>query len=415
MKISPTRFRLAFDRFQNIHEAKSGKPLISFEDPQSFTKDWEGYKTGIPERAKAAMQPRRWKKASIGSGAILESVVQAIELPGNNLLQWQGRQGPNSRVHRALLEESNDTESRKSLESLFHDLYARGKAEKATFEGLVAHCGRRYELLGYLFFIASPDRFLPLRTRSFDKALAELGVDLRTQGNCGWDNYLKFVEAIRQVQQGLKAEGIADATLLHAHSFCWILARIPPGGGDPLPQRAAMIKPFAGTMALANHDQEFSPRDEADARNMWEEARRRQASGEIAEEVALMAERDRLRLEGRSDLAVQVESVADRPGLGYDILSFDCDGTERFIEVKNVSNGTRFFLSDGEWRNSRVRSNYWFYLVSGIDSGNPLVSMVPALKLSQEHLTPMQYLVRFNPDPPPTQSVAPPPTQGAAR
>jgi hypothetical protein len=92
-----------------------------------------------------------------------------------------------------------------------------------------------------------------------------------------------------------------------------------------------------------------------------------------------------------------VELVSSRPGLGYDIKSFDADGKKRFIEVKNVSGGNRFFLSDGEWRNSRARSNYRFYLVSGAERRHQGVSFLPSSQLRREHLQPMHYLVRFSP------------------
>jgi hypothetical protein len=393
LNISPSRFRQAFDRIQRIHLEKSGAPLDSFENREPFTQEWEGYKTAIPGRAMAVMQPRRWSKKSIGSGTILESVIQAIELQGNNLLQWEAKNGPKSRVHRPLLDAREKVEACTTLETLFYNLYALNQADQTTFEAITAQCGRRYELLAYLFFIAAPYRFMPLRTTSFDKALSELGVDLKTRGQCGWENYLAFLSALRQVQQSLQAEGISDATLLHAHSFCWILARV---SSDPLPSRLpAAIKPFEGKLIPAKAGGAFTPKDDAVVRDMQEEARKRQASGQIAEEVAKVAEQERLRREGRPDLAAQVENVADRPGLGYDIHSFDSDGSDRWIEVKNVSNGSRFFLSEGEWRNSRERVNFWFYLVSDIDAPRPTVNLVPALSLQPEHLAPVQYLVHF--------------------
>lgn len=83
----------------------------------------------------------------------------------------------------------------------------------------------------------------------------------------------------------------------------------------------------------------------------------------IGEENALEAEQARLISAGRPDLADRIKSCGDCPGLGYDIHSFEGDGGDRFIEVKNVTRGRRFFLTEGEWLNSRTRANYWFYLV----------------------------------------------------
>lgn len=56
-----------------------------------------------------------------------------------------------------------------------------------------------------------------------------------------------------------------------------------------------------------------------------------------------------------------------------------------------------FFLSEGEWLNSRERRNYWFYLVRGIGTNRPRVDRMPATDLKQTHLQPVQYLVRFSP------------------
>jgi len=397
MPISPTAFRRAFNRFQSIHEQESGEPLSSFSEPGSLAYEWEDYKKGIPHRALAVLEPQKWTKAMIGNGDILSKVIQAIELPGNNLLQWEGRNGPASRAHIRVIEAQEDIKARRELETLFFDLYNRDKADKTTFEAIVAQCGKRYELLGYLFFIAASERFLPLRTRSFDRAFAELGVNLRTEGNCGWENYLSFLAAIRDVQRCLHAEGLAEASLLDAHSFCWILARHESEGEAPA-LRPAHITLFSGTLKPKPPQGQFTPRDDAETRDMQEEAQKRQASGLLAEEAALNAERERLHREGRDDLALKVENVSDRPGLGYDIHSFEKDGTERFIEVKNVSSGPRFFLSEGEWRNSRARPNYWFYLVSGTEAASPKVCCLSAKDLLEEHLQPVQYLVRYSVD-----------------
>lgn len=395
MPISPTSFRHAFNRFQAIHEKESGKPFDSFSDRGSLAYEWEDYKKGIPHRAHAVLEPQKWTKAMIGSGALVAKVIQAIELPGNNLLQWEGRNGPASRAHLRVIEAQDAPQARRELETLFFDLYHRGKADKTTFEAIVAQCGRRYELLGYLYFIAAPERFLPLRTRSFDKAFAELGVNLRTEGNCGWENYLAFLAAIRDVQRSLHAEGLTEASFLDAHSFCWILAR-HEAEEVVTASRPSPITPFSGTLKPVPPQSQFTPRDDAETRDMQEEAQKRQASGLIAEEVAFNAERERLRREGRDDLALKVENVSDRPGLGYDIHSFEKDGTERFIEVKNVSNAPRFFLSEGEWQNSRARANYWFYLVSGTDADLPKVVCLSAKEVLQEHLQPVQYLIRYS-------------------
>lgn len=393
--ISAHVFRKAFLRFQSIHEEASGWALDSFSNRKSFAFEWEGYKQAIPDRAGAILNANKWTRKEIGSGDILKRVIAAIELPDNNLLQWQARQGPDSRAHSRLYDLQKDVLGRHEVETLFYDLYRNGRADHAIFEGITKLCGKRYELLGYLFFIADPGNYLPIRTRSFDRALAELGVDLKTEGRCGWENYLNFVTVIREVRVRLLAEGIADATLLDAHSFCWILSRHEASDHGSDGEDAVLMELFEGRLRPYEDSRKFSVNDEALIRDMQGIASRRVASGQVAEDIALKAERNRLCSEGFPDLGEKVESVANRPGLGYDIKSFESDGSERFIEVKNVSSASRFFLSEGEWLNSRERTNYWFYLVSETGKSKPVVSMMPAESLEKLHLRPVNFLVSF--------------------
>lgn len=74
--------------------------------------------------------------------------------------------------------------------------------------------------------------------------------------------------------------------------------------------------------------------------------------GKAGEEFALNFEHFRLYNLGQKKLAEKVEhvSVTKGDGLGYDILSFDADGRERYIEVKTTafSKETPFFISRGE-------------------------------------------------------------------
>lgn len=78
------------------------------------------------------------------------------------------------------------------------------------------------------------------------------------------------------------------------------------------------------------------------------------ALGCAGEEFVLNYEHFRLHNLGHKGLADKVEHVAKTKGdgLGYDILSFDESGRERFIEVKTTAFGkeTPFFVSRGEVR-----------------------------------------------------------------
>ena len=79
---------------------------------------------------------------------------------------------------------------------------------------------------------------------------------------------------------------------------------------------------------------------------------RNQSLGRAGEEFVVHYERWRLIQRGHGRLADRVEHTARDlgDGAGYDVLSFEEDGRERFIEVKTTAYAkeTPFFISDGE-------------------------------------------------------------------
>ena len=87
-------------------------------------------------------------------------------------------------------------------------------------------------------------------------------------------------------------------------------------------------------------------------RDYLEREARNVALGYAGEEFVLNFEHFRLHSLGHKALADKVEHVAKTKGdgLGYDILSFDPSGREKFIEVKTTAFGkeTPFFISRGE-------------------------------------------------------------------
>ena len=95
--------------------------------------------------------------------------------------------------------------------------------------------------------------------------------------------------------------------------------------------------------ALARIAKKFDPALR-DARN--------RALGQQGEERIFLHEQASLRAAGRTDLARAVRWVSqeDGDGAGYDIRSFDLDGSERLIEVKTTvgQSMTPFFLSENE-------------------------------------------------------------------
>lgn len=79
---------------------------------------------------------------------------------------------------------------------------------------------------------------------------------------------------------------------------------------------------------------------------------RNRKTGLVGEELVYRSEIARLQQAGRPDLAQKVKWVSkeDGDGAGFDILSFENDGTERFYEVKTTIGHRRtpFYLSRNE-------------------------------------------------------------------
>ena len=88
------------------------------------------------------------------------------------------------------------------------------------------------------------------------------------------------------------------------------------------------------------------------------------ALGEAGEKWVIEWERKRLEGEGRGDLAQTIDWVSQSQGdgTGYDIRSFNVDGTVRYIEVKTTNGPIRtpFLISRNEVRFSKEESESFF-------------------------------------------------------
>ena len=100
--------------------------------------------------------------------------------------------------------------------------------------------------------------------------------------------------------------------------------------------------------------------------NYLEREARNQALGEAGEQFVINLERARLIRAGRESLADRIEQVSATvgPSAGFDIKSFEENGTDRYIEAKTTKYGknTPFFVTPNEVRFSRDNaSKYYLY------------------------------------------------------
>lgn len=96
-------------------------------------------------------------------------------------------------------------------------------------------------------------------------------------------------------------------------------------------------------------------------------------NGALGEEHVMESERRRLRKAGLAHLAEQIRWISrESVGEGYDIESFEGDGSRRYIEVKaSIGNANTFEMSNNEWLVARkLGTRYYICRVSNVRS-NP--------------------------------------------
>jgi len=123
-----------------------------------------------------------------------------------------------------------------------------------------------------------------------------------------------------------------------------------------------------------------------------------------AENYVMEMEIRRLEGGGRGDLAGLVVRTASRDvAAGYDIRSFELDGSDRLIEVKSSTNAAlRFFLSSNECRFLRQHdSTAWVYFVPRVHElphlSRPIVAIPnPSIWIQERATTTVsEFLVEF--------------------
>ncbi|NLB64607.1 MAG: DUF3883 domain-containing protein [Fibrobacter sp.] len=114
-------------------------------------------------------------------------------------------------------------------------------------------------------------------------------------------------------------------------------------------------------------------------------------------------EKSRLAKAGRNDLANKVERVSlTSDSYGYDIASFDEDGTERYIEVKATRSNVgvaNFFFTANELRTAQETKNYYIYMVYLVTTEEPKVWAIknPFNPENENAIkTPINYRVTIN-------------------
>ena len=126
--------------------------------------------------------------------------------------------------------------------------------------------------------------------------------------------------------------------------------------------------------------------------------------GERGEKIVLEAEFSRLHEIGAINLAKNIKQVSkESDSFGYDILSYNEDGSERYIEVKATSSpvGEFSFYYTANELNTAItyQGQYYIYIVFSITTRTPKIWIMPNPFVPQNELIemiPVNYKININ-------------------
>ncbi|WP_315307631.1 DUF3883 domain-containing protein [Enterococcus devriesei] len=124
----------------------------------------------------------------------------------------------------------------------------------------------------------------------------------------------------------------------------------------------------------------------------------------MGEEIVVKYEKNRLA--NYPNLARNVKQVSlTDDSLGYDIRSYNEDGTERQIEVKSTSSlkskKLEFYLSANELQRAKILPNYLLYRVFDVEESPEIVMIESPFsieKIDEIDITPTNYFVQIKTD-----------------
>jgi hypothetical protein len=159
---------------------------------------------------------------------------------------------------------------------------------------------------------------------------------------------MSLAEAIsRWLAQNPTFDAVSAPTSPHAFAepSALFLGLPPTLQNAPPPAELSQIQAIARKFDVAGRD----------ARN--------RALGKAGEERVFHHERAHLKAHGRADLATKVRWVSqeDGDGAGYDIASFEPNGSPRLVEVKTTNGWERtpFYISSNELEVANARRHEW--------------------------------------------------------
>ena len=172
-----------------------------------------------------------------------------------------------------------------------------------------------------------------------------------------------------------------------------------------------IVFPFSPTVEEINltiypieKEETYSEKFKKGKLNYERENRKSKQLGDRGEEIVKAFEIERLIKAGKTKLANKVVRVSEKSdSYGYDILSFNEDGTERHIEVKATQSKAgiaNFFLTINELKTAKEEGKtYFIYIVYEILTDNPKIWTLNNPFLSENpgiKIEPINFRVKIN-------------------
>lgn len=399
IEITEKTFDYAFSDFKNIVEKNTNEKLVDFKT-NSFVDEKENYKYEVFKQAKNSLLTKTWKENEIGNGRILEAVKDSIQTNvvynyrtlQNNLIDWRKK------------DNFSKLRANQNNERLLFDFFKSKIPDDKAFEQF-SDSGFSYQLIAYLFFIKNPQKYLPISQTRFDLIFSSLNINLKTSHSSSWENYEEYIGVIKQFQNYLKTK-FNGIELLDAHSFLWIYGfqfensaekvQSTPISKKPVEKEKPKLPTYQPKKAV-DLDALVEPESEID---YIEQLKKQMEIGNLAEEIVLNSEREFLSV-NFPELVNNIRSVANNPKLGFDIISFETDGTQKQIEVKAIStnkSNKSFFLTRNELNKSKTYPNYYLYCVTELNSEEPKILRIkhPDFENKNEFIIePLTYKITF--------------------
>lgn len=359
IEIDNEKFETAHQIFLRymLTKSKSGREIfLNFQ--HSFLVDDEiRYKRKALDNATDILQVRKWKSWQKSSGMILRAVREACQVSDNLLEHKYG-------LKQYSVYKVRKPEDIKSLEKQLFDFFCGGSSAPADFgprfDAFANYLrsnrlGCLWDFVAYLSFLVDPRLYFPIRSSRFDPLLEYYGIGTSISGFVSWERYSILLGLAEALKEKLSGYGYGQPNAIEIQSYMWVVSYLLR---ESTKRTTQTITPPDFTAVLATRT---------------ERAKERERIGLLGEQFVYESEKEWLKAAQRFDLIDQVRLVSsDDDTSGYDILSFNPDGTEFHIEVKTTLrspfNDNGFWLSESERRLAEQDKNWKVFRVWNIDT-----------------------------------------------